>query len=126
MVCLRQGKCCLASGSSMAPPCFFHQPIQCATSNRITPIACEQNWRIATALSEITFNRLCFIWLQWMFTRVAGLEPMDQVPQRFEINVFDPQHSDLAGSQTMAVSKQKDCLVTSVRCESMKQARSLL
>jgi hypothetical protein len=47
--------------------------------------------------------------LQWMFTRVAALEPMDHDPQRFEINVFDSKHSDLAGSQTVAVSKQKDC-----------------
>src|SRR5258708_35179573 len=61
-----------------------------------------------------------------MFPRVAALEPMDHDPQRFEINVFDSQHSDLAGSQTMAVSKQKDCFFTPVRCESMKQARSLL
>lgn len=57
---------------------------------------------------------------------MAALEPMDHDPQRFEINVFDSQYSDLADSQTMAVSKQKDCFVTSVRCESMKQARSLL
>ena len=51
---------------------------------------------------------------------------MDHDPQRFEINVFDMKQSDLAGSQTMAVGEQKDCFFTPVRCESMKQARSLL
>src|SRR5258705_6897941 len=103
----------------MAPPCFF-------ISQSSVRRAIGSPRLLVNALSEITFNRLCFIWLQWMFTRVAALEPMDHDPQRFEINVFDSKHSDLAGSQTMAVSKQKDCFFTPVRCESMKQARSLL
>jgi hypothetical protein len=51
---------------------------------------------------------------------------MDHDPQRFEINVFDPQHSDLAGSQAVTVGKQKNCLVVSMRSEPVKQACSFL
>ena len=32
-------------------------------------------YRVISQPRRQTFNRLCFIWLQWMFTRVAALEP---------------------------------------------------
>ena len=78
---------------------FFHQPIQGAPSDRIPPITCEQDGRVPAALTQVSFDRLGFIRLQWMLARVAAFQSMNHYAQRFEIEVLDTQQSDLTNRQ---------------------------
>jgi hypothetical protein len=95
-----------------------------APSDRIPPITGEQDGRVPATPTQVSFDRLGFIRLQWMLARVAALQAMNHDAQCFEIEVLDTQQSDLTGAQTMAVGEKKDRFVTSMRGESMEQAGS--